>query len=45
MIQDTIIKNAVEYINELFGDNSDGHDALHTLSGIQEYEANCAVIS
>lgn len=31
MMQDTIIKNAVEYINELFGDNSDGHDALHTL--------------
>ena len=31
MMQDTIIKNAVEYINELFGGNSDGHDALHTL--------------
>jgi len=31
MMQDTIIKNAVEYINELFGCNSDGHDALHTL--------------
>ena len=30
-MQDTIIKNAVEYINELFGGNSDGHDALHTL--------------
>ena len=30
-MQDTIIKNAVEYINELFGANSDGHDALHTL--------------
>ena len=31
MMQDTIIKNAVEYINELFDGNSDGHDALHTL--------------
>ena len=31
MMQDTIIKNAIEYINELFGGNSDGHDALHTL--------------
>ena len=30
-MQDIIIKNAVEYINELFGGNSDGHDALHTL--------------
>ena len=30
-MSDTVIENAIEYISALFADNTDGHDAAHSL--------------